>query len=200
LNAVAETIQIVRGLWGELPLTFEGAHFGVQAANVRPGPCQQPHVPILIAGGGEKITLRQVAAYADASNFSPHARAGSAYGTDDVRRKLMVLRDHCAALGRPYDAVLRTQVAVPVVLAETAPALEAKLAAIPETVRQGYASSTLAGQPEEAVAYYRELVEAGITYFIAGIYGNDTETVHLLAERVVPSLARDASGTPGSVR
>jgi hypothetical protein len=84
-------------------------------------------------------------------------------------------------------------VAVPVVLAETPAALEAKVAAIPEVVRRGYASSTVACLPEDAVAYYQELAEAGLNYFIAGVYGNDTETVRLLAERVMPVLGgRDA--------
>lgn len=194
LAVVAETVHVVRGLWGEEPFSFEGEHLRVNAVNVRPHPVQHPYVPILIAGGGEKVTLRQVAEFADASNFSPHAMAGSAYGAEDVRRKLAVLRDHCAALGRPYEAVLRTQVAVPVVLAETPSELEKKLAAIPERVRRGYASSTLAGLPEDAIAYYQELAEAGLTYFVAGVYGNDTETVHLLAKRVVPAFgAPDAA-------
>jgi alkanesulfonate monooxygenase SsuD/methylene tetrahydromethanopterin reductase-like flavin-dependent oxidoreductase (luciferase family) len=181
----------VRGLWGEEPFTFESEHFRINAANVRPGPMQEPSVPILIAGGGEKVTLRQVAELADASNFSPHAMAGSAYGAADVRRKLAALDGHCAVLGRPAASILRTQVAVPVVLAETAAALEAKVAAIPEVVRRGYASSTVAALPEDAVAYYQELAEAGLNYFIAGVYGNDTETVRLLAERVVPALGSD---------
>jgi hypothetical protein len=80
-------------------------------------------------------------------------------------------------------------VAVPVVLAETRVALAAKLTGIPEVVRRGYASSTVACLPEEAVTYYQELAEAGLNYFIAGVYGNDTETVRLLAERVVPTLS-----------
>ena len=103
----------------------------VSAAMCDPAPAQRPHVPLLIAGGGERVTLRQVAAFADAANFSPHGKAGSAFAADDVRRKLAALRRHCEVLGRP-TAILRTQVAVPVVLAETRAALAAKLAAIPE--------------------------------------------------------------------
>jgi alkanesulfonate monooxygenase SsuD/methylene tetrahydromethanopterin reductase-like flavin-dependent oxidoreductase (luciferase family) len=196
LAAVAETVRIVRGLWGEEPFTFAGEHSRVEAANVRPGPVQRPRVPILIAGGGERVTLRQVAEFADASNFSPHPKAGSAYGADDVRRKLAALRDYSAALGRPYESILRTQVAVPVILAETRAALERKLSAVPESVRRAYASSTLAGLPVDAVAYYRELADAGLDYFIAGVYGNDTETIYLLAERVVPALGGGATGGP----
>jgi alkanesulfonate monooxygenase SsuD/methylene tetrahydromethanopterin reductase-like flavin-dependent oxidoreductase (luciferase family) len=196
LAAVEETIRIVRGLWGEEPFTFAGDSSRVESANIRPGPVQQPHVPVLIAGGGERVTLRQVAHYGDASNFSPHAQAGSAFAAEDVRRKLEALRRHCLSLGRPYEGILRTQVMVPVVLAETASALAQKLAAIPEQVRRSYASSTLAGLPEDAVASYRRLAETGPNYFIAGIYGDDRETVRLLAERVVPVLTGAAPGSP----
>lgn len=83
--------------------------------------------------------------------------------------------------------------AVPVVLAETPAALAAKLTAIPERIRRGYESSTLVGLPGDAVSYYRELAEAGLTYFIAGIYGDDREAVRLLAEQVVPPLGGGAS-------
>ena len=193
LAAVEETVRIVQGLWGSEVLTFGGDHVRVASTILRPGPVQQPHVPLLIAGGGEKVTLRQVARYGDASNFSPHAQAGSAFRAADVRRKLEALRRHCRSFGRPYESILRTQVAVPVVLAETPSALAAKLAAIPERVRRGYASSTLAGLPDDAVAYYQGLAKAGLTYFIAGIYGNDIETVRLLAEQVAPALSNSAS-------
>lgn len=188
LAAVAAALHAVRGYWGEeSPRTVDG--LGNPVGILRPGPLQQPRVPILIAGGGEKITLRQVAELADASNFSPHATAGSAYNLDDVRRKLAVLDRHCAAIGRPAEGVLRTQVAVPVVLAETPVALAEKLDAIPEVVRRGYASSALAGSPDDAIAYYRGLISAGLNYFMAGVYGADIETARLLAERVVPILA-----------
>ena len=193
LTAVEETLRRVYDAWygDSNPLADDPVRS--RASSMRPGPLQQPHVPILIAGGGEKITLRQVARYADASNFSPHVHAGSAFSADDVRRKLAVLRDRCRSLDRPYDAVLKTHVTVPVVLAETAQALVKKHEAIPEHIRNDYASSTLVGLPEDAVAYYRELSEAGLSYFIAGIYGDDRETVRLLAEHVVPNVSRPGS-------
>jgi hypothetical protein len=106
-----------------------------------------------------------------------------------VRRKLAALRRHCDDLGRDDDAILRTQVAVPVVLAETRAALAAKLDAIPGHIRDGYASSLVAGTPDELVAHYRALADAGLNYFMAGVYGDDRETVRLLARGVVPQLA-----------
>lgn len=52
----------------------------------------QDHLPIMIGGSGEKKTLRTVATYADMWN---------AMGPLDVMaRKIDVLREHCAAVGR----------------------------------------------------------------------------------------------------
>jgi hypothetical protein len=42
--------------------------------------------------------------------------------------------------------------------------------------------------PAEAVAYYRALIEAGMQYFIAFVYGNDLDTPRLLMEQVAPEL------------
>ena len=183
-----ETIQIVRGVWGAEPFTFEGRHFRVSEGYVRPGPAQQPYVPLLIAGGGERGTLPRVARHADASNFGAHRNIGGAFTMDDVVRKLDVLRSRCEEHGRPYDSVLRTHTTMPLFLAETDAALEAKLASVPQMARERFAPSTVAGTPRDAVSYFRTLVEAGLRYFITFIYPKDAETVRLLAEQVVPEV------------
>src|SRR5579872_815603 len=75
--ALEETLLAVRRLWsGEMQYP----------------PVQLPRVPILIAGGGEKHTLRQVAQYADAANLAPAASMGpmSALTPQDIARKLSV--------------------------------------------------------------------------------------------------------------
>jgi alkanesulfonate monooxygenase SsuD/methylene tetrahydromethanopterin reductase-like flavin-dependent oxidoreductase (luciferase family) len=182
-------MQIIEGLWGSTPFTYTGKYFQVSEANVRPGPVQQPHVPVLLAGGGERVTLRQVAQFADIANFGPDKRVGSAFTPDDIVRKYMVLRQHCETLGRDYDSILRSYSATPVLLAETQARLAAKLEAIPAHIRQGYASSTVAGTPDEVCSYYQALVQAGVRYFIVGLFGHDLETVRLLARWVVPRLS-----------
>jgi hypothetical protein len=97
------------------------------------------------------------------------------------------MRQLCEALGRPVQSILTTQVSVPVVVAETRAAHAAKLAAMPEGVRRAYASSTIAGLPDAVAARYREQIDARVTNLIAGVYGDDRETVCLLAGRVVPT-------------
>jgi alkanesulfonate monooxygenase SsuD/methylene tetrahydromethanopterin reductase-like flavin-dependent oxidoreductase (luciferase family) len=56
----------------------------------------------MIGGGGEQKTLRLVAQYGDACNL--FARMGP----EVLQKKLDVLREHCQAVGRPYDEIERT--------------------------------------------------------------------------------------------
>lgn len=156
---------------------------------------QRPGPPLMIAGGGERVTLRQVAEHADACNlYQLDLGAGRVLTAEDARRKLAVLRDHCAAVGRPYETVLRTYGTGWTILAEDEAALRAKLDRyFPEGLERRYTGPwrdfVFAGTPERAVAHFGDLVDAGIQYVIVEtLDAADVETIRLLAERVVPRL------------
>jgi probable F420-dependent oxidoreductase len=183
LDALEETVKIVRGVWGDEPFTFEGRHFRVEGVRVDPGPAQRPRVPLLLAGAGERRTLRMVARYADASNVEGKADVG-APTPEALAAKYAVLRRHCGELGRPYESVLRTYFSVPVVLAETAAALAAKLDAMPAWFQTH--PSRVVGSPREAVGSFRAFVDAGAQYFVCFVA--DAESARLLAERVMPEV------------
>ena len=96
-----ETLQICRQMWSADDGPYEGRHYQLAETLCDPMPISQPHPAILIGGGGERKTLRLVATYGDACNFFD-------LGPDEVARKLGILREHCAAVGRDYDSVSRT--------------------------------------------------------------------------------------------
>ncbi|GII76223.1 LLM class F420-dependent oxidoreductase [Sphaerisporangium rufum] len=96
-----ETVRICHALWqGErgTEQPFAGKHYRLDRALSAPGTLARPHPPIMIGGGGKK-TLRLVARHADACNLYPGP---------DLPAKLDVLRAHCAAEGRDYDAIEKT--------------------------------------------------------------------------------------------
>ena len=132
-EALEETLAIVRGLWQGERFSFQGKHFQVRDAAIRQLPVQQPFVPILIGGGGERVTLRQVAEFADVSNFAPHEWSGAAYQITDVQRKYRVLWEHCQAVGRAYESILRTHYTPLLTLAEDGPSVERKRGCGPHT-------------------------------------------------------------------
>jgi F420-dependent oxidoreductase-like protein len=100
-----ETLQICLQMWSDDNGPFTGRHYQLAETLCEPRPIQQPRPPILIGGGGERKTLRLVARYADACNLF-------ASSPDEVARKFDVLRRHCDAEGRDYDAITKTILAV----------------------------------------------------------------------------------------
>ncbi|HZR44566.1 MAG TPA: LLM class flavin-dependent oxidoreductase [Ktedonobacteraceae bacterium] len=187
-RALEETIQVLKGIWGTEPFTYKGKYVQVEQCSLPNGPVQQPHVPLLIAGGGERVTLRQVAQYADACNFGPHIWTGSASSIEDVVRKCNALGAHCETFKRPVDSVLRTHLTIPLVLGETTSAVDAKLAAIPPMTREMFRSGEVALTPAEAIEYYGVLVQAGMQYFIVAVSPGDVETMLLFGQHVLPAL------------
>jgi alkanesulfonate monooxygenase SsuD/methylene tetrahydromethanopterin reductase-like flavin-dependent oxidoreductase (luciferase family) len=192
-GALEEAIEIIRGVWGDEPFTFSGRYFQTTNAQVAPPP-RQRHLPLLIAGGGERTTLRQVARYADACQLGTFGMVSGSRATVDVRRKLAVLDEHCAALGRPADTVLRTHYTGWLILAEDEARLREKVArAFPRGIEHRYSGPwqgfAVAATVEQAVTLYRNLAAAGIQYFAIGtLDAADEETIRLLAERVIPAV------------
>jgi F420-dependent oxidoreductase-like protein len=97
-----ETLQIALRMWSgergdERP--FEGKHYRLERALNLPQSLSRPHPRIMIAGDGERKTLRLVARYADACSLRPGPV---------IPEKLDVLRRHCEAEGRPYDSIEKT--------------------------------------------------------------------------------------------
>jgi alkanesulfonate monooxygenase SsuD/methylene tetrahydromethanopterin reductase-like flavin-dependent oxidoreductase (luciferase family) len=103
IRRLGEACEIAKRLFTQ-PLTdFEGRYYTLEQARLEPKPVQKPHPPFVIGGGGEQLTLRVVARYADVWNYTANAAAvGSFRGPDaeTYRHKVRVLHDHCAAVGR----------------------------------------------------------------------------------------------------
>ncbi|MEE8602020.1 LLM class F420-dependent oxidoreductase [Euzebya tangerina] len=76
-------------------------------AALNPGPVGD--LPLLIGGGGEKVTLRLVAQHADAWNFVSDADDA----LDVFTRKMGILDQHCADVGRDPAAIERTMLLGP---------------------------------------------------------------------------------------
>jgi F420-dependent oxidoreductase-like protein len=95
-----EALQIARQMWSGDSGPYHGKHNRLEQTLCSPQPLSRPHPPILVAGSGEKKTLRLVAQYADACNLFGDAAM--------VAPKLAVLQRHCDALGRDYATIEKT--------------------------------------------------------------------------------------------
>ena len=156
-----ETLQIAHQMWSGDVAPFAGKHYQLAETLGNPPPLSQPHPPVLIGGGGERKTLRLVARYADACNLF-------AFDLEQVRHKLDVLREHCETEGRPYDAIEKTTIGLPV-------------------VSRGGREGTIT--PEAAIERLGELAALGIDHHLIGM-PTDQESFELLATEVVPQAAK----------
>lgn len=95
-----EALQITLQMWSSNNGPYRGQHNQLAETLCVPQPLSRPHPPILVAGGGEKKTLRLVAQYGDACNLYG--------GPEIVGAKLDILKRHCAELGRDYASIEKT--------------------------------------------------------------------------------------------
>ena len=100
LGRLDEGVQIMRDAWRDGRVTFDGKHYEVDGAIVAPKPLQEGGPPLWIAGGGEKVTLKIAAKYAQYTNFSSEPEV--------FAHKSQVLADHCRDVGTDYDAIVRS--------------------------------------------------------------------------------------------
>ena len=101
LRNLREGLQIILKMWHDEEAYVEGDYYQVRGAINQPKGVQKPHIPLLIGGGGEKVTLKLVAHYADACNIGylePEATA----------RKFEIMHEHCEKVGRDYHDITRT--------------------------------------------------------------------------------------------
>lgn len=157
-----ETLRIAKQMWSGETGPFVGEHYRLDETLCRPLPLARPHPPIVIGGGGEKKTLKLVARYADACNLTVMG------GIDEVARKLDVLRAHCEAEGRDYDAIEKTTLGPPV---------------LPEAGPMGITA-------DQAVAMLDGLRELGIQHHVFGApaIAADMGMIDHIAERVIPRV------------
>ena len=133
IDALDRGSRDVRGI---LARALDAAEVSVAEAMCYPRPLQEK-IPILVGGSGERKTLKLVARYADACNLFGDAA--------NVRRKLAVLHEHCAAEHRDPASITVTHLAAGRVIADGEP-------------REGQGAATV----DEHVGRLRELAEAGV--------------------------------------
>ena len=201
LRMLDEGVQIMSQAWREGTATLKGRYYQASGAILQPQPPQigadgRPAIPLWIAGGGEKVTLRIAAQYGQYTNF-----AGA---PDEFARKSEILRGHCERLGTSFDAITRSSNYNTVIgrdaaeVAQRIDAVEARLtpyigaekaAGAVQDLRDG---TGLAGTPEQIVEQLQTMQALGmtyaITYFPEAAY--DTSGLELFEREVVPALAK----------
>ncbi|MCV7419129.1 LLM class F420-dependent oxidoreductase [Mycobacterium yunnanensis] len=194
LGQLDEGVQIMRDAWRDGVVTFTGKHFQVDGAIVAPKPLQEGGIPLWVAGGGEKVTLKIAAKYAQYTNFTSEP--------EGFTHKSKVLEGHCADVGTDYGAIVRSanfNAVVGTSEAEVAERVERIRArqvakANPEAVDAMLANATspdsATGTPEQVIERLTRLRDLGceyaILYFPEAAY--DRSGIELFEREVIPAL------------
>jgi F420-dependent oxidoreductase-like protein len=193
LTQLDEGVQIMRQLWTTGTATLAGKHYQVDGAIGRPLPLQEGGIPLWIAGGGERKTLRIAAQYGQYTNFAGNP--------EEFQHKSDILAAHCKDVGTDFGAITRSA-NYSVVIGATEKEVQDRVAwirsqferALPpelaERSANAYANSPLAGTPEQIIERLREMGDLGmgyaIVYFAEAAY--DHSGIELFAKEVAPAL------------
>ena len=157
LRRLREAVQVILAMWTQEEAAFEGDYYQVRGAINWPKGVQQPHIPLLIGGGGERVTLKLVAQYGDACNVTGDL--------ETIKHKFAVLKQHCETVGRDYASIRRT-ITCMCAIAETDAQARAKIPAA--LLDRPVARGALIGSPDTIRARLEELEAGGVQEVILG--------------------------------
>jgi len=148
LKRLEEACQVVNGLVAKDRTTLAGKYYALKDAPLAPKPVQ-PKLPLLVGGGGEKVTMRIAATYADEWNV---------WGTPEtLRNKMAVLDQHCHTVGRDPKSLKRSCQAM-VVLTDDAERFE--------RARSAGGFAVIGGTAAQTRATVQEYIDAGVDELI----------------------------------
>ncbi|TWE12095.1 LLM class F420-dependent oxidoreductase [Rudaeicoccus suwonensis] len=201
LGRLREGVEIFRQMWTTGSATLDGDYYQVDGALCFPQPLQTTsaanRIPLWVAGGGPKVTLKIAAQYADYTNYFGDA--------EQFEAKTQILKEHCRDVGSDFSQITLTG-NVNVVIADDAAELDDRLAAIADRMVRGGMSAddatthvdrALRGQPtvgtvEQVIDGLQQMSRVGlgyaITYFPDAAY--DRSSIERFAREVMPQLDR----------
>ena len=192
IGELREAVEIMRRMWTEDTVDFDGDHYTLKGAICSPKPVQDPHIPFWIAGGGEQLTLNVAARYASYTNF--------ASDVDTFVHKSEVLAGHCEDVGRDFADIVRTS-NFNVICEETEADVEDRLEWYKAHYRpfvgdradrmvENYSRGGMAGTPEQLTEKLRPSRDAALSYAIVYFPESsyDTSGIERFAREVIPAL------------
>lgn len=177
LRQLREAIQVLLAMWTQEEATFEGTFYQVRGAINQPKGVQRPHIPLLIGGSGEQVTLKLVAQYGDACNVGDDPAK--------VEQKLAVLKQHCQTVGREYQSIRRTSSTL-CLMAESDEQAIAQLPAERKARLGDRVNTALIGSPRTIRKRLAAYEEAGVQELVLRfVDGTNPQALRRFAEEFV---------------
>ncbi len=183
MGQLRETVELLKKMWdpAQAEVTMDGKYVKVENVVCEPKPPRQ--VPILIGGAGEKVTLKLAAQEANIwNNLAGHQA--------NLERKVGVLREHCAAVGRdPAEVTVSQQCLVTIAPDEASagPMIDTAKKIFGGHMGDPTGPMAIAGSPARVREQIQKHIDLGCTMFVMEFFGRSTiDPAKLFAETVMP--------------
>jgi F420-dependent oxidoreductase-like protein len=186
VDRMKEAVEIIKKMWTEEKTSYRGKFYKANNAICEPKPLQKPHPPLIIAGGGEKLTLKVVAQYADRFDW------GAIPSFELYKHKIDALKSHCKAVGRNFEEIEKScWLGGQIYIAQNQKDLSERILLWkPKSVSlEDFKKLNIVGTPDVFRKKIRQYTNFGVTYFM--LFFGDLpvlDGVRLFADEVVNKL------------
>ncbi|MCW4021744.1 MAG: TIGR03560 family F420-dependent LLM class oxidoreductase [Candidatus Bathyarchaeota archaeon] len=186
IQRLNEAIEIIKKMWTENNSSHTGKHYQITNAICEPKPHQKPHPPLVVGGGGEKLTLQVTARHANRYDW------GYLSSFEEYVNKMEVLKNHCTVVGRNFEEIEKScWPAGQIFLGKTKKDAENMVSQmLPEGVcLEDFVRASFVGTPESIIELLKPYQKLGVTQFML-YFANlpQTDSLQLFAEKVIPKM------------
>jgi len=183
IDRMREAVEIIKKLWTEEETSYQGRYYRISKAVCEPKPMQKPHPPIIIGGGGEKLTLNVTAQYANRYDW------GYLPSLDLYKHKIEVLESNCKSVGRDFNDIEKAAwLGGQVFIVQNQKELDNKINQLkPKNLSiKDFKKLNFVATPDECKQKIQRYKRLGVTYFML-FFGDLPEgnSLRLFAEEVI---------------
>jgi probable F420-dependent oxidoreductase len=157
IDRMIESIEVLRGLWGEGAYSFDGEHYTITEMNGLPKPVQAGGPPIIVGGGGKRV-LSTAARLANIVGVNPNVGEGkigpeaiASMSAEATEEKMGWVRD---AAGDRFDDIEISILKFVTIVTDARDAVAAKVAG-----GMGMDAETLLASPHTLVGSAEQVAE-----------------------------------------
>jgi len=181
----AEGLELIKALWTQPTVDFDGHFWQLAGAAMEPKPVQQPHPPIWI-GASRPAALRRAAQVADGF-FGAGSSTTAAFA-----EQVPIVREALAEAGRD-PAGFRFAKRVYIYVDDDAERAHLRTVELLDRIygssrRTDLESPSIAGPPDACAAALGEVAAAGAELILLHPVADDTEQMERLAAEVIPTV------------
>ncbi len=184
VSRFTEGVALMKALWTEPEVTFDGKFWQLKDAPMEPKPFQKPHPPLWFGAAGEPA-LRRAVRLGDGffgAGSSPTAR---------FAEQVKVVREALAEAGRPpgsFPIAKRVYVAIDDGAGRARERMNAALAGLYGRRVEAIEAAAVAGTADNCVRELRQVAEAGAELILCNALFDLPEQMEQLAAAVIPEV------------